>query len=107
MLEINKKITKLKVSFTGFDAEAPETGRWMGDSYSHAKADGLRPWPPKVKAEGVDLLSLHPCSGKLSLFYPIAMNYLIFYPISMDYLIKLELHYRYGTLWKMFVCGLV
>ena len=59
----------------GFDAEAPETGRWMGDSYSNGKADGLRPWPPKVKAEGVDLLSLHPCSGGLPLFYSTVLEY--------------------------------
>ena len=97
LLEINKKITKLKFSFTGFDAEAPETGRWMGDSYSHAKADGLRPWPPRVKAEGVDLLSLHPCSGELPLFYSTVLKYVT----------KFDLHYRYGPLWKMFLRDLV
>ena len=79
----------------------------MSDEYSHGKEDGLRPWPPRVKVEGMDLLSLHPCSGKLPLFYPIAINYLIFYPIAMNYLIKLELHHRYGPLWALFICGLV
>ena len=81
----------------GFAAEAPETGRWMGDSYSNGRADGLRPWPPRVKAEGVDLLSLHPCSGELPLFYSTVLKYVT----------KFDLHYRYGPLWKMFLRDLV
>ena len=64
-VEDNRAYSERDHAEPGFDPETPETGRWTTDEYTNPQADGLRPWPPLLKnPERVDLLALHPCSGK-------------------------------------------
>ena len=83
----------------GFDPESPETGRWTSDEYTNPQADGLRPWPPLLKnPERVDLLSLHPCSGKSVNMTGLTVNIGIIIVLLLS---------RHGPLWALYLCYMV